>query len=574
MPSRPLNRRRQRGAIAILTAAFIVAAVALLALAVDTGRLYAAQQKLQSSANLAAIAAARQASGCRRDLGSGDGAAAASTILARNYANADSPPTLSRYDDGFVTTNRATGLRDFNVAGDATKRPNGARLTVTDTSFKPLLPLFSDQSATLTASAGALSQPTASLKFGTTLAEVNPTLLGNLLGVDLAVASAGDLATVQVSLAQLLNLNADVATRDDLLSVTLNEALGNVTGLVSGLAGGLIGAVRDALGDQPLSSVLSLIGPVGSDASLALGSIVNAAAQVVAAERTQNAAIPLDIDLSQLPAGLGGLNVGLRLLEPAQTTMGPAGTDASGRYYTRVRSAQVGLELGLDLGVAIAGFDVARVALPLAVQLAQGEARLARIDCPSPSRPSYSVTVDADTATAAAAIGRLAPDGGIDTSERAKVVLLGITIAELFNRGDAQSTLVARNNQRAVFSDIEDLSELPLTDDGNAGLRVDDLAGLLGNVQLDFTLLKDTGALGDLLTGLTAPLVRVALEGVTGLLQTLSAAVLAPLLDPILDALGVSLAAPSITLTGIQPDQPELFCASAEDCGFEDAAGD
>jgi len=552
----------------ILTAAFIVAAVALLALTVDTGRLYAAQQKLQSTANLAALAAARQASGCRRDLGSGDGAAAASATLARNYpGRGDNAPTLSRYDEGFVESNRATGLRDFNVNGNPEARPNGARLTVTDTRFKPLLPAFSDQSATLTATAGALSQPKAGLKFGTSLAEVDPILLGNLLGVDLAVASAGDLATVQVSLAQLLNLDANVATREDLVSITLNEALGNVTGRASALAGGLIGAVRDALGDQPLSAILSLVGPVGSDASLALGSIVNAAAQVVAAERTQNHTIPLDIDLSQLPAGLGGLNVGLRILEPAQTEMGPAGTDASGRYYTKVRSAQVGLELGLGLEIAIDDFALARVKLPLAVQLAQGEARLESIDCPSPSEPSYAVTVSADTATAAAAIGSLGPDGGIDTGDRAEVVLLGITIAELFNRGDAQTTLSARTDQRAVFDNIEEL-ERPLTDDGDAGLRLNDLAGLLGNVQLDFTLLKDTGFLGDLLTGLTRPIVRLALDGVTGLLQTVSAAVLAPVLDPILDALGVSLAAPSITLTGIQPSQPELFCASAEDCGF------
>lgn len=562
------SRQRQRGAIAILTAAFIVAAVALIALAVDTGRLYAAQQKLQSTANLAALAAARQASGCRRDLGMGDGAAAATSTVASNYAGRgdEAMPSVTRYDPGFVTANDATGLREFSTAGAPDDRPNGVRLSVTDDGFKPLFNLFFDQTTTLSASAGAISQPLAGLRFGTTLAEIEPALLGDLLGIDLAVASAGDLATAQVSLADLLAIDAGVATRDDLATITVNEALGNVSARVNTLARGVIAPVRDAMGDQPLSTVLDLAGPVGSDTSLALGSLVNAAAQLVAADR--DTAIPLTLDLSTLPLGLGGLTADLRLLQPAGMVIGPAGTGNSGRYYTRVRSAQVGLQLGLTLELGVGGGELVRVDLPVAVQLARSEARLERIDCPTPGRRAYAVTIGMDTATAAAAIGRLDGEDGIDTDARAEVTLLGTSVAEVFNDGNALSTVAARAGEKAIFDNIDDLAELPRTDAGDSALRSNDIAGLLGGLQLDYTLLRDTGFLGELVTGLTAPVLDDTLAGLTDLLQSLSTTVLAPALDPILESLGVSLAAPSITLTTLKPNHPDLFCASAADCGF------
>lgn len=571
------SRQRQRGAIAILTAAFIVAAVALIALAVDTGRLYAAQQKLQSTANLAALAAARQASGCRSDLGMGDGAEAAATTLARNYAGRgeDAMPRVSRYDQGFVTTNPTTGLRDFNTGGAADARPDGVRLTITDDGFKPLFSLFVDQTTTLSASAGALSQPQAGLRFGTTLAEVDPTLLDDLLG-DLAVASVGDLATAQVSLADLLNINAGVVTRDDLATITVNEALGNVSGLVNALARGVIGPVREALGDQPLSAVLDLAGPVGSDTSLALGSLVNSAAQLVAAER--HTAIPLTVDLS-LPAGLGNIAVGLRLLQPAGLKIGPAGTDDSGRYYTQVRSAQVSLQLDLLLEIDLGEANLLSVDLPVAVKLAQGEARLERIDCPRPSDRAYTVVVSVDTALAEAKIGRLGSEGGIDANETGSVTILGNICADLFNVEEGAcrvaevsnangepSTLFARADQRVVFDGIDDLDRLQIVDDGDVGLRTDEIAGLLGNLN------PELKSLGGLPTDPVDALLNDALSDVTDLLQRLSKAALAPVLDPILESLGVSLAAPSITLTTLEPNQPELFCASAADCGFVSAA--
>tara|TARA_B100002049_G_scaffold105761_1_gene77999 strand:+ start:985 stop:2670 length:1686 start_codon:yes stop_codon:yes gene_type:complete len=556
-----------------MTAAFIVAAVALLALAVDTGRLYAAQQKLQSAANLAALDAARAASGCRADLGNASGLAAAHDSVDSNFAsrNQASKPVITRYDEGLVTTDEATGLRQFTTNTAVTTRPNGVRLTATDSSYAPLFSLFSDNEITLSASAGAIAQPEATIQFGTTLAAVNPDLLSALIDVDLEVASLGDLADASVTLADLLDIDAGVVTTDDVARVTVNDALDNVSDGVNALARGVIGDVRSALGGQPLSEILSLAGPVGTDASIALGNIVNSAAQLVAADREE--AIPLNLDLP-------GLTVGLRLLEPASTEIGPAGTYDDQNYYTAVRSSQASLEVTIGLELDLLGLgSVANVNVPIAIKLAQGEARLERIDCPTPDDRFYTVTVSADTATAAAAIGSVNSDGSINTGARADVTVLGTTVAELFNDGNAVSTVLGDDRYEAVFDNIDELPLRPRTFEGNQSVRTNDLAALLGDINFDYELLNTGGGggllggifegLGDLLTGLTRPILQAALDGVGGVLQVVAVNTLGPVLDPLLDSLGISLASPTITLAGLTPSQPALFCASPSDCGFE-----
>ncbi|ROO29556.1 hypothetical protein SAOR_03585 [Salinisphaera orenii MK-B5] len=563
-----------------MTAAFIVAAVALLALAIDTGRLYAAQARLQSAANLAALDAARAASECRNDLSDGSPDDAALASVAQNFAgrDEDSRPALARLDTGRIDAR--DGLYAFDDATGVDDKPNGVRLTLTDRNFQPLFALFNDEETTLSASAGARSLPTAGLQLGTTLASVEPELLSALLGTDVDVASLGDLAEVSVTLADLLGVDASAVTREDVARVTVGEALDNVSDQINTLSRSVVGTVQSVLGDQPLSEILDLAGPVGGEASIALGSIVNAAAQLVAADRESAVDLPLDLD--SLPTGLGGVSVDLRLLEPASLAIGPAGTNADGDYYTTVYSSQVSLGLRLDLNLELGGLaEVARVTLPVAIQVAQGRADLERIDCPSRDDRRYRVATRASTAPAAAAIGTVNEDGSINTDARAAVRVLGTSVAEVFNYNDAQSTLPEPDDYTPVFDDIQDLDDLPRTIEADQELRTADIASLLGNINLDFELLQNNSGgwlgsildgLGDLLSELTRPLLRGALNGITDLLQTLTETALGPILDPILDQLGISLATPTLTLTGLEPAQPELFCTSADACGFENTS--
>ncbi|GAB3671206.1 hypothetical protein GCM10028792_03020 [Salinisphaera aquimarina] len=570
----PIGGRRQRGAILIMTAAFIVAAVSLLALAVDAGRLYAAQQKLQSAANLAALDSARQASGCRTDLGV-DGEAAASASVARNYAarTPASLPTVSRFQSGQVLPDQDTKLRVFSADNAPTQKPNAVRLTVVDNSFRPLFSLFSDTDTTLSASAGAISRPEASLQFGTTLANVDPTLLSALLDTDISVASLGDLANARVTLADLVDIQSNVISVEDVSRISISEALNNVSGQLSTLSGSVVNAVRDSLGDQPLSAVLGIAGPIGGDASVALGNIVNAAAQLVAIDRDQ--AVPLDLSLP-------GVNASLRLLAPPKTEIGPAGKPQDGDYYTVVHSSQLSLALSIDLDINLGLASVAKVTLPVGIQVAQGTAQLERIDCPTLADRSYTVVVTGNTALIAAAIGSVRSDGSIDTTQAARVTVLGQPVAEISNDGNILSTIPAGDEFEAVFDDIESLDDFPRVYTGDDELRTADIASLLGDINLHVDLLRDDssnggllggllGGLGGLLSGLTNAILGPALDGITAILQSAVTNTLGPVLDPVLAGLGVSLAVPSVTLGGLNPNQPELFCTSAGDCGFVSA---
>lgn len=81
------SRQRQRGAAAVFVAISLIALLASVALAIDTGRLYNAQRNLQRLADLAAMDAARVAGGCLSGGANFDAAESeALASLARNGA--------------------------------------------------------------------------------------------------------------------------------------------------------------------------------------------------------------------------------------------------------------------------------------------------------------------------------------------------------------------------------------------------------------------------------------------------------------------------------------------------------
>lgn len=595
------SARRQRGAVLIMTAAFMVAAIALLALAVDTGRLYAAQAKLQSSANLAALAAARQASGCRLKRDEEDlftpeaGKEKARTVVRNNYGATESGPEVSAYDRGIVTTSKEK-LRHFSPDdGSGTPKPNAVRLTLTNTSYKPLFPLFrGDKKTKLQASAGALSRPEAAIQIGTSLAHIKPRVLRDLLGLSVDVGDIGNLAQAHITLAKLLKAKADVVTMDDFTTpepdggteITINDALGRASDNVNYLAIDVIEAVQGQLGDQPLSKILSIAGPVGSDASVSIGALVNSAAQLIAKDRTN--AVPIGLSFNKLPAGLGGVSAKLRILQPAQSKVGPAGQDSAGNYYTKVDSAQVAITLALNLEL-LQKIEILK--LPLVINVAGGEARLDKILCPSPTNRSYEVQVHGSTSTVTAGVGTI-KDDKFTPSE---ISILDDTITVSNNDPDNLSTISPKDYD--VSFDIADLDDLPekKAPPDIEELSTQELTGLLSNIHLRVDIGKnlplisdlvdkivDTAGgildwIGDILGGTSGDeedetnlTTDILLAPVNAVLQKLLAPVLQPVLDPILHALGISLSTADITLQGISPNQPVLFCASDEDCGFDD----
>lgn len=592
--SPPNYAARQRGAILIMTAAFIVAAVALLALVVDTGRLYAAQTKLQSAANLAALDAARVASGCRTndtmDIYDPDaGKDVAQKAILLNYANSDSTPTLSRYERGEVQavtdpSKPDHGLRRFSPGNPSIQKPNAVRLSLTDESYRPLFAMFAKDDTVLHASSGAISRPEASLQIGTSLAHINPAILSQLLGVNLDVASLGNLADLNIALADLIRPNVSLLTQADVARIQINQALENVSDQLNGPSRAVVNALQNQLGDQPLSEILSLAGPVGGDVSIALGSVVNAAAQLVAKDRDNVVIFDFDDDndLLEIP-GLGGIDAHLEILDPMSIDVGPAGQNAQGDYYTVAKSAQVAIILDINLHLLAEGATLANV--PLVVHVADGRAALTKIQCPTATDRKYLVASHITTATATAGVGTIEDDKFVP----GRIELLG-NLVTIDNTDENNLSTISSNEydidpQFAVSS----LDELPLErgPDDSEALNTAQLTSLLSNVSLQAHVGQDLPVIGDLIDGLGDLLggvvcglfgcdspeslltTDVLLAPINELLDNVLAPVLAPALDPILEQLGVSLSSATVTLNGINGSQPQLFCSSADDCGFE-----
>ena len=576
-----LGYRKQRGVALIFTAFILLALVAAMGLAIDVGRLYAAQQNLQTAADIAALETARFVGGCREP-GNGETLQSiAQAAVNRNFAaraaddSPDAPgaPTVSTLQTGFVTA--TDGIRSLG-ATPAGNRATGVALTVTDNNFNPLFTgLFTGN--TLTASAGARSAPIAGLALGTSLATVDPDLLGDLLGINLAVASMGNLATSSISLGDLLDVNAGVVTTEDVARLTVNDALENIGDTLNGSARTTVNAIRMELGDAPLSEIFDLAGPTGSDVSVSVGALVNSAAQLVAADRQQAIAVPLNITL---PVGLGGITANLRILEPPQTQIGPAGRNTQGDFFTTVRSAQVALELRLNLEL-LATAPLAD--LPIVVNIADGDASLSRIVCPTASLRQFEVDVEGQTSLLTAGIG------SINTSnefEPGSATLLAGLVTVSNSNDNGLSTVESRPfptlSPDAPFV-ITNPDDLPMSRPVGDDLATADLTSLLSNISLTAQVGGGLEVLSSLVEALDGLLGNLGLGGLLGggtvnldsdillapindLLQNTLAGALAPALDPLLASLGINLGGGTVAITSVDADQPSLFCSGFEQC--------
>ena len=607
LPGRRLSLVRQRGAIAILSAVMLIGLISILALVVDTGRLYAAQQKLENTARLAAIGAARAAGGCRVPI-AGDmpenleaaGIERAQAVINSNYPG-EQRVSLKAFERGLVQTDEQSARRVFvsttaaGPTGATTRKPNAARVTLVDTGYKPLLSLFSDETPKLSASAGAIDQPQAQLRFGTTLAQIAPNaLLGRLVGLDTGIADQGSLLDANVRLGDLLNIDTGLVTPEQLVNLRVNDLFGGVSNVLSGLAAGATANIRDAVGDQPLSEVLSIAGPVGRDVSVNVGSIVNTLAQLTA----QNRGTPITLPLSLL-GGTGDVNslldtggdeppVKLAILEPPKLVIGPAGTDVNGGYYTTAYSAQIALELNVDLGIKLPGLgDLLRLKLPLVIRAGSGYANLASITCPSRPDDAYRVTINGRTSLAGLAVGSLNDDSSLNQSDP---VFLPVGDFVLSLTNEPGSNGLELGGQRQFESTIDggpptvvfdDPDDLPLPFPVSTDIRTTDLLRDISDLPLRVEISRNTGTctrlfgcvisniidgVGGVVTGTVNIVASEIVPIIANTLATVLEPILAGIVDPLLNTLGLSVAAPEILLEGIDDDQSQLFCADRQSC--------
>ncbi|QRI65237.1 hypothetical protein JQ506_09800 [Shinella sp. PSBB067] len=439
-PSRLLADRS--GNIGTLAALSLPLMIFSLALGVDYGYLTVQQRQLQASADLAAIAAASNVTEAEK---------AAATYFALNRLSVTvtgrngvtipaTPPGVS--SAARASVERGRYIADPDIAPEdrftpADAEADAARVTLSRPADLFVAGVFMPQSPLLSATGSASRTKIAAFSIGTRLASLNEgilnALLGQLLGTSLSLKVMDYRALVDADLSVQPFLKA-VATQLNLTAGTYEEVLNAGITMPQLLASmraveGLSGPVRSALhaiekaaaGSKvklPLTRILN-IDPkkgvavtTGGDWEMS----VNALQMVTAAAALANGRNQVALDTGITLPGLAGVTVSLAIGEPPVETP-PHRLGAPG---SAVRSAQTRLavEVGIDGLAALAGL---RVKLPLYVEVAASEAKLADIRCLGGATTNANVSVDAVPGVAELAVGKVDPSVLSDFSDEPRV---------------------------------------------------------------------------------------------------------------------------------------------------------
>lgn len=593
------SARRQQGAILIMTAAFIVAAVALLALAVDTGRLYAAQAHLQSAANLAALDSARAIGGC----GVGEPAnpqnaaeTAATNAVANNYGP-NNPVTLP-----IVTL----GKRDQknSLFGFRESDPFSADAVIVKLQRPAPTTLFGGTSAAkpLTATAGAFDRPEAGISIGSSLLNIGGNdgkkgLLAALLGTTKIQAISTDgLVNAQLSLGNLLKANANVGGLKDLLDTNLTlprqlnllaDALDNTVGGVNNTAAATLrelAGLADPTKTSHLGQVLNIepgVEKLVSALPINVASLVSAIAQ--AANKGTPISLPVAVDLGNLATAGATINI----IQPPQLGFGRAGLDGQGNYRTTATTAQVAIQLQLNvLSGGLLGGGQPVIDLPLYVKVAAAKATLNDIQCAGATPNAkgadgtlqHYVTTGVQTDIADIGVGKFADINAFDpppppTGDTTDLVSL-LSLVKITTKsshvplGGPAPTTVDFTGPFPPQKDATIQSQMVGTDLSDA---LDN--AIAGKNGLNNQLLANLDV-GGLVGGLLGPLLKIVglgnknglLQIVTNLLKPVLNLLAQDVLEPIFNLLGLSLGNADVSVDSVIVNQPSLFCTSAGDC--------
>lgn len=379
-----------------------------LALAVDIGRLYAAQRELQRIADAAALDAARMTGGCM-------GVPEDPPQVAYNEALAsiDRNGGLSR---GIVpmrvTLGRdvlgADGRHYFDTGRSAAD--HAVQVVLTRPAPERLLPMAAP-AGTLTATAAARSRPYASVHVGSRLATLDPEGLNQLLerafgagGLRVGAVGYTSLFEASVPLDSLIDtLTPGVADRLRFRDETVAGMLRTLADTLTALGNDAAAAAAREIGasaDRSQGIAPAEVVEVERDAAQLVGSALIGAGQLtlLAAQATSDsAAIEL---LYDLPPPLGDSRTVVRFIDPGKIALlTPLMPGEEPRYASNTQGVLVTEVVpgGTPLGDA--------VRLPIWVQVAQATAAVTDIQCARSGEPRDIVTVDARASVSRLGIG-------------------------------------------------------------------------------------------------------------------------------------------------------------------------
>ena len=524
----------EKGGVAIMTAAFAGLICVLAALAVDLGSVSLKARQIQGTADLSALAAARNL------------ARAETAARATASANLTDLQALTVTRGGYVADAR---IKPEDRFSPGVSEPNAARVEVTAPA-----PLFFGRwvlnrpNVTVRRTATAAipgGQPQAMFSIGSRLASLDGglanALLSGLLGsnVSLTVMDYRALAGAQVNLLQFSDaLAADLGvTAGDYDALLQHEVTaGRALKVLESIAGSDTKSVLGKLTRTPVDARLKLKDLIGVEADArqglreALNAEVSALDLIMASLETANGDRQVALDLGAR-AGLADVDVMLAIGE--RPNKSPWLT-ITGKDEPIIRTAQARVYLKATTAQALSG--LAQVKLPVLIEAAASEARLKRINCEG----ARTVTLAVRPGVASARIGTIdeaklknfkAP---LASSPATLVSVLGLVTI----KAQADVEIADLSWQDVTFS-ASDISHQTVRTVRARGFVNGLIVSLLQRLDVDVDVIGLGLGLGDLAKAL-------------GALLTPLGPLLDGLVQPLLDLLGLKLGEADVRVHGVQ----------------------
>ncbi len=530
MPTQPSItsdfRSDQQGNVAIMAALFMMLLLAGTALAVDIGSLYTERRALQGAADLAAVA------------GAGDIDHAEAAVRATFEANSMNPEF--RLERGQYTPDPELSAESRFIPGQ--KPYNAVRVVATKPGQTYFAKVFTRKKFQLGVSSIAANASLATFSVGSRLAAVRGgvanAMLAALTGsqVTLSAMDYNALVSAKVELLSFMNalatdLNVTGGTYSDVLNA--NATFSNVAAAAAKVAeanGDAAASVAlNRLAGQtagrsiivPLTSVIDL-GPFASlrvgDPAQGLDAALSAMDLVSGSAVVANGTRQVELDLTAEVPGVLKLMLYVAIGEPPQHSA----LAAVGQPGSTVRTQQTRLWLIAEVG----GQGVlanTRVRLPLYLDLAYGEGRLASVTCTSNGEPT--ATIAARSGIAEAWIGEVSSSTLSDFTGKLAVGPARIVDTSLLKVSGRAHVDVGSQSETPLTFDEDDVRDgtIKRTDTNSFTQAI--VTSLLRDLKLSVNVLgigaalpgSVTAAVAAVLAPVTAPLDEVVYSLLTTL---------------------------------------------------------
>ncbi|WP_370203765.1 hypothetical protein [Alloalcanivorax venustensis] len=577
---------RQRGALTVITPLLMLLVILLGVMALDGARLFSLRKEMQSQVNAAATAAADAAQACGGEFVALQDINNRALIAAQQQGfsgDASSlvvqPGVIESDDEKVLSFEPVTDLR----------RSNGVAVTYErEAPISLLLPESTFGTVTMSVGAAARKELIGTLSAAGSTAVVGGTQqTANLLNVLLgAILNGGtpfnidptqfsSLAETTVKLGDVLE-GVGVDTVEELLStdVLVGNLLGALDSAADPLAdvGGAMDQLISGVGVETvkLADVIDIVGSgeIPENSRLPLYDTVMALALNLVEGTLIEGALP---DTQVNIPGVTETKIELFVGKAPSVVVGPARIGEDGEWETRFHAPDVGLTISSDLNI----LNLLTVRLPLAVQAGGGTGELVWARC-ARGTGSNLVTVGIDVENQAARIATGQIDGsGFLQQEPVELTVLGdlpggLTVASI----TADLDLAVGGGQERVELSYTLDEDNPSSVFTEGGLSDADFSSL----NIDVELLEEEDecswfldclldGVGDVLSGIIEGI--TTLLGLEQLIQTtiegLVEALGTTLIDPLLNAIGISLGTTKVEITGADQNNVQLL----EYCGPE-----